>query len=297
MGEQFWWIYDAAAAAIVLICIFVMSKKGAIKGMMSLVCAGVALMIAFTASSAIANNLYESSIRAGNIKTISKDLEPGTVTKKLVEYLDGMDYNLKASGKKIDEMFASDKDFDQELYKYVNNINAKKVAEESEFLEKAHEGYAQIISSIIGRELSPYAAKESKQLVMNNPSYFKEIGSLNTEEGSQREAAALIADNYLAPTYHRLIRYISFMALFIFAGLLLFLIVKAFTGKEERVGAVSHIIGGLSGIGFAVVVLVVIAVMIRLYILLGSNEMMIFNKETLEKTYVFKHIYNIVADM
>lgn len=298
MGEQFWWIYDAALAGIILVFVFIMGKKGFAKALMSLVCTLVALVIAFTVSGAVSKGVYKSMMRPSTVKTITKDLYSDSVKGRLVDYINGLDYNLRAKPDKIAEIIEETSDLDYDLYTYANNLNGTKVAEESEFREELHGIYAQIVYDIVSKQFDPYVADNTKKLVMADTTPIIEIAKqLNEEGGGQKEAAYLIADNYIGPTYSKVFRYISFIALFVVILLLAFFIVKSFSDSIDSAGAVSHITGGLLGIGVGIMIAIVIAIVIQLNVLMGNDEMMLFNKDTIASTYVFKYIYNLVAGM
>ncbi|MBO4877859.1 MAG: hypothetical protein J5501_07625 [Ruminococcus sp.] len=299
MGEQFWWIYDAAIAAIILVFVFISSRKGLVKTAISLACSVLALVIAFSVSSAVSKGVYKTMIRPSTIKNVSKDLYSDSVKKRLVDQLNGLDYHLSVREDKITDLLNDENsDFDHEVYVYANNINAIKVAEEDEFKEELHKIYGQIIYELVAKNCDPYIAEAARNLTVADPSCFQQIGrELNEEEGGQREAAAIISDNYIAPTYSKVFRYISFIAMFVIVSLLAFFIVKSFSENIKSGEAVSHIVGGVLGIFIGIIVIIVIAVVIKLNVVLGNNEMMVFNKDTVDKTLVFKHIYNIVAGM
>jgi hypothetical protein len=40
-----------------------------------------------------------------------------------------------------------------------------------------------------------------------------------------------------------------------------------------------------------------IAVMVRLYVVFGSNKMLFFNHEAIDNTYIFKYVYDFVKSM
>ena len=298
MGEQFWWIYDAALAGVVLVFAFIMGRKGFAKALISLVCAIVALVIAFSVSGAISKGIYRSAMRASTVKTLSKDLYSDSVKNRLADYLGGLEYNLRVNTDKLTDIIEEAEDFDYELYKYANNLNGTKVAEEGIFRNKLHDIYAQIIYDLVSKEFDPYIADNAKELALDNPSPFAQIAKeLNEEGGGQKEAAHIIADNYIGPTYGKVFRYISFIALFAVVILLAFFIMKSFTESLDGGGAVSHIMGGILGVGIGVILLIVAGVVIQLNVLMGNNEMMLFNKDTLDSTIVFKYIFNIVSGM
>jgi preprotein translocase subunit SecF len=298
MGEQFWWIYDAALAGVVLVFAFVMGRKGMAKALISLVCTLLALVIAFSVSGAVSKGIYKTAMRPGAVKNLSKDLYSDSVKSRLAEYLSGLEYNLRIKNDKLTDIIENAEDLDSELYNYANNLNGTKVDEEGVFKNKLHEVYSQIIYDLVSKEFDPYIADHAKELVIDNPAPFAQIAKeLNEEGGGQKEAAHIIADNYIGPTYSKVFRYISFIAVFVVVLLLAFFIMKSFTESLSSGGAVSHIMGGILGIGIGIIILIVAGVVIKLNILMGNNEMMLFNKDTLDSTVVFKYIFNLVSGL
>ena len=59
----------------------------------------------------------------------------------------------------------------------------------------------------------------------------------------------------------------------------------------------AHVGGALIGIPKGIILCFAVAAVIRLYVVLGSDEMLFFNFNAIDKTYIFKHMYNNVADM
>ena len=60
---------------------------------------------------------------------------------------------------------------------------------------------------------------------------------------------------------------------------------------------VSNIVGGVLGIIKGGIIVFVIAAMVRLSVILGNDEMLFFNFDAIDKTIIFKHLYQIVLKM
>ncbi|MDE7226121.1 MAG: hypothetical protein K2N49_04600, partial [Ruminococcus sp.] len=94
-------------------------------------------------------------------------------------------------------------------------------------------------------------------------------------------------------------RLISFIILFLVLSVLIICSVNAFMSNREvsEPNISSHIIGGILGILTAVSVVFTIAVSVRLWAVMGSNEMIFFNNEAVGKTYVFRYFYDFAQTM
>ena len=118
------------------------------------------------------------------------------------------------------------------------------------------------------------------------------------DEDNFKPAAEYIVDNYLEAPYISEIKLIVFLVVTIFLVLITLLIETA-AGKNRQMepSIVTHAMSGLIGLFKGAVIVFVIAVMVRLYVVLGSNKMLFFNHDAIDKTYIFKYIYNIIKDM
>ncbi len=58
-----------------------------------------------------------------------------------------------------------------------------------------------------------------------------------------------------------------------------------------------HAVGGFLGIIEGAAILLMLAALVRALVIMGSDEMMIFNSDAVNKTFLFKHIYNLVLKL
>jgi uncharacterized membrane protein required for colicin V production len=298
MGAQFWWFYDVIVAAAILVCMFITIKRGIMKAAVSFVGFALALVVAFSLSSSLSDSLYSMAVRKSNIKKMDQSLEEDDYMDSLARYIENLGYNVSVDRGQLENICFSGEDIDTKLYTYVNNINGRKVDEESAFLNKLYEGYASIISGVISKQLSQYSAEYAAEMIRTNPGQFSRFMPLLKDPDTKRPAAEFIVDNYLAKPYISQIKLIVLIMMLIFFVIITIFIETA-AGKNNHMepSIITHTISGLIGLLKGVVVVVIITVMIRLYVVLGSNKMLFFNHEAIEKTWVFKYFYNFIKDM
>ncbi len=300
MGTQFWWFYDIIAGAVLLVCIFLSGRKGFMKGIVAALGLVIAAAAAFGISGAVADSLSGSTIKNSNAKKLEKCIDSSTFTDKYAAYLEGMGYSIRVDKNKLGNILDSDVQYDEAIAKYVNNINARKVEEDNDILlEKVHEGYAVVIGDIAEEALSKFAAETSAAIIRSDSSGMQELIPLLRDQENMHPAAGYIAEHYTSAAYGTLICLIAYLTAFIVLGALIVFGTNAFLGGRETSAASvsSHIIGGVAGIVSAAAIVFAIAVSVRLWAVMGNDEMLFFNNEAVEKSYVFKYFYEFAMKL
>lgn len=299
MGTQFWWFYDAAAAAIMLVCIFLGGKKGFMKSVFSAAGCILAAVIAFAVSGTAAESIYKGTIQDSNAKKIERNIESDTFVDKYADYLESMGYTIKVNKSRLEEIFGSDVQYDEAVVTYVNNVNARKADDEAVVLEKIHEGYAVVIGDIVSESLSKFAAETAAETIRTDSSGMQELIPLLMDSENHMPAAKYIAEKYTAAAYETIFGLAAFVILFIVLALLIICCIGAFAGSRDsgEVRTSSHVTGGIIGIISGAAVVFAAAAAVRLWAVMGSNEMLFFNNEAVGKTYVFKYFYDIITNL
>ncbi|MCR5600509.1 MAG: CvpA family protein [Ruminococcus sp.] len=298
MGVQFWWFYDVIAVAAVLVCVFLTVKRGLMKAAISLVGYVLAVVIALSASSSVANSFYEGSVRTNNIKKLDYNISNGDFYGDLATYLNNLGYDVYVDQFRLEAIGGSDEDIDNQIYTYLNNINNRVVAPEGIFMEKLHEGYAAVISDLIKKQLSEYSAEYAAEQIRNKPTAIYKYMKLVKDPDYKTPAAELLVDTYLEKPYKTQVRLVCLIFLLV-VFIVITIFVETIANRRDHIEAslVTNVISGLIGIAKGAVVVFLIAVMVRLYVVLGSNKMLFFNHEAIDNSYIFKYVYSFVADM
>ncbi|MBO5163863.1 MAG: hypothetical protein J6B75_05380 [Ruminococcus sp.] len=300
MGTQFWWFYDVMVGAVLLVCIFLSGRKGFMKGLVAALGLVIAAAAAFGISGAVADSIGGSAIKNGNAKKLEKCIDSSTFTDRYSAYLESMGYTIKVDKSKLENILDSDVQYDEAIAKYVNNINARKVEENDEILlEKIHEGYAVVIGDIAEEALNKFAAETAAETIRSDSSGMQELIPLLRDQENMRPAAGYIAEHYTSAAYETLISLIAYLTVFIVLGALIVFSANAFLGGRETspTSVSSNMIGGIAGIVVAGTVILAIAVVVRLWAVMGSDEMLFFNNEAVEKSYVFKYFYEFAMNL
>ncbi|MBQ9809165.1 MAG: hypothetical protein IJM55_09910 [Ruminococcus sp.] len=306
MGEEYWWFYDVIAVAAVAVSIYIAARKGLFKAGVSLTGYIIAFALALSLSSSIASGLYDSSVKTSNNKKLAKSVKSSRFLEKTADYLESLGYpNVDVRENKLQEIYSGKnkkKTFDEQIYDYINNMNANTVDRDTVFYDKLHEGYAQIISGIIADQLSEYPAEYAADLIREKPFTTDELIPLmidneQIENDTSKEAAEYISDKYLEKPYKTELRLAAFIIILVVLLALTIFIVRAVAGDDfNDLPVASHLVGGIIGAVKGVIILIGIAAMIRLYVLLGSDKMLFFNFKAIDNSHIFKYVYQFVTD-
>ncbi len=300
MGSQFWWFYDTMTLAIILVCAFIWGRKGAMKGVFAAVGGVLAVMLAFGVSGVVSDGLRQMTLKSGDVRKIEEQLTPDTFTDEMAVYLENMGYPIRVDRERLGEILdKTDVQYDEAIVKYINNINSSRLEKNTQVLvEKVHEGYAVAIGEIVGESVSKFAAETAAEEVRKNPGMMQELIPLMRQEVSTG-AANYIGENCTAPAYRTIFRLASFAVLFLVSWLALIAVIRSFAGNSggSASGAANHIIGAVMGAAAGAVAVLAVAAAVRLSAVLGSNEMLFFNNDVVDRSLIFKYFYGIIEKM
>ena len=130
MSESTWWIFDGMTAVVLIIFAVITAKRGLIKGVVSMAGFVLSVLLAVTVSGSVSGSMYKSVVRASSIKELNKIIDENTLTDKLSFELENMGYNMSVDQKKLRSILENSKSYDEDIYKFMNNNNGKKVDDE-----------------------------------------------------------------------------------------------------------------------------------------------------------------------
>lgn len=300
MGSQFWWFYDIVAAAVFLVCIFLAGKKGVLRGAIAAVGCVIALALALGISTGAADGVYQNTMRSSNIKKVAKVIRQDVFLYKYAAYLESLDANIDPSYDRLDAIFSSEnKNYDEQLSKYINNINGRRLYDDEETLRVVHEGYAVVIGELVSQSMNKYAAEVAMKEIRKNPETMQELIPMIhfREEGESVPPAKFITDNYTAPAYVTIYKLAGLLIVFILAFVFTLYMSYSIASKQEPSRPVEYIISGSTGIFTGAAIVFIIAAAVRLWAVLGSNEMLFFNNEVIDRSLIFKYFYSLVSKL
>lgn len=257
----------------------------------------VAAVMAVSISGGLGTSIHDDIVRGENAKKLNKTLEYTKFVSEVSTYL-STEYNRNVRTENLLKIYKSDKPFNKQIYNYINNINVAKATEEKEFLETIRNCYADFTRKIVDSELSSFAAETAARKILDDPESFNEIIPLLLNDETKMPAAQYIAENYTADAYIEVIRLITLLSILVTVIAVSLLLTKGFGNEYHHsdLPLASHAAGAFIGVLKGVVAVFAIAVVVRLNVILGNDNMLFFNFDAIENTYIFKYFYNLVTD-
>lgn len=299
MGSQFWWFYDVIVVAVALVCIFIGSRKGVMKGVFGFVSVIIAAVLAYVISGAVGDTVSSGLVCESNAKKISESIDESTFMTKYINYLENMGYSVSIDESKLGAALDKGEGMEEAVVFYLNSVNGHSLDKKEVLHEKIHEGYGIILSDIVSKSLNEFAAVKTKEIISEKPEMMEELIPMLRDEEQIFQASLYISKNMAAPAYNIIGRLVSYLVIFAVIALGFLLGINAFFSHKEvdAIGVVSHVAGGIFGLFTAAGIVFAIAVWVRVSAITGNNEMLFFNNDVVEKSYLFKYFYDFAMKM
>ncbi|MCQ2468182.1 MAG: CvpA family protein [Ruminococcus sp.] len=297
MDSNLWWIYDGGTAVILLSFIFITAKRGLAKAVASFVGFILSIVVAVALCNTVADSIYHTIIRSSNVKNLTKHMNNTKFVEMLDERLEDIGYSISVNQNKLETIIKNSDDYDNDIIDYLNKINGKKLDEKARLEFLLHDCYADILKAMISEELSPFCAESASRQVIDDPKEFEQLIPLFFDAETQTPAAEYICEHYVDEPYIYCFKLVVFIAFLGLIMLITFLITKS-VGKGETMETsfVSHAVSGILGMAKGAVFVIAIAVIIRISVVYGTNQLLFFENPAIEKTYVFKYIYEYITN-
>lgn len=110
---------------------------------------------------------------------------------------------------------------------------------------------------------------------------------------TRTELGDTVINNFVRPNCIVVIRTIAFVLIYsiVFAAMKFIASAAKLIDKIPIVGDVNSLLGGVAGLVEGILILFIFCLATRLIVSVFDGEVMIFNQETIEKTFIFKKVY------
>lgn len=299
MESQFWWFFDAAAISVLLISIYLSGKRGFSKTIFVIIGYILSITAASAFSGGAADIIYDKFAKQRCQTQIEAALADVSMTQKTKSFIENLGYGVTLDEEQIGEIFSSDGSVSEKLYEYVNSIEDRTVDTAEGFNENISEGFADIAESVLSENMHSYVSNCAAKLIEDDADGFGEVLRL-LQTGADDETAAYIEENYTADAVRDIIKVICFIIiLFVLTSAVRFISVRiGRSGEIHPLGYISeHALGGVLGIAEGIMIIFLAAVAVRIIVVLGNDEMMLFNSKAIDETFLFKRIYKLTMKL
>lgn len=297
MGSQFWWFYDILAVALALFIIYLNAKRGFKKNFLIIIGYVLSVVVTSVTSAMLAEPVYTGLIRESNLYAFDQVLSDYDGTAVIQNALDEQEYGARFDEKKIDIYLSPAKaDFEDELYRYVNQTCDYTVTTPTEFRNILRRAFIESFGSLMAKQMPLYARLSLEdKLADNDTLYVETMQHIYGETGSTRQITTYLEDTYVKDDCIRIINSFLFVAIFCCLMSLIAVLAKKL---EPRIyfniyPVVDHTAGGLLGILEALMLLCLLCIFLRLLFVTASDTMLVLNEETILKSRLFRYIYQL----
>lgn len=294
MGEKFAWFFDVILIGILLVCMYNGSKKGFVKSVLVVVAYFVAFFAAFFASKAITPTIYDKVVKTRSEKVIEQNMDNINIHNSVKGAIKAQKFDFEITDEQIDKILASGSDFAGSLEKVAKDAGSSLTKEDIESKSDKVFSTSVILDCIRGKipdnvyKQTETFLNKSKTSVddivkaLNNPS--KEEGAKELTEVAVKPLASLATNIILF--------FIFFIVFMVIIRIVLNIITKAIS-IVPIVGPLNSFLGLVLGIVQGLFIIFIIALLVKVIITTTNNQIIMFNETTLEKTKLFRLIYNL----
>lgn len=291
MGTNFWWIYDLICIAVIVLCVYGGAKKGFSKIIIMVIGCVVSIFLAFTVSKHSSQFIYDKFIKESSIKAVSEMIEEYSPAASVKEVIESQDYGAVVEESKIKSILASE-DSVERLYEYANQAAGSVVDTHENFVTTLTTGFTELFARQLGVKLPPYVTHELTDRISGNQELFVETTEMLMK--SPDKVPEYIEENFIRKPALKLIKaFVFIICYFIFMTIIRVVINRTFKfGLLNGFDRLDKAFGGILGLIQAAVVLVVLAVAVKILIHIAESSGSFISYETVEKTKLFRLIFD-----
>lgn len=290
MEDLFYQFYDILVIAVTAVIMYVSVKNGISKTFPLIIGYALSFFIAFGFSGKSADYIYREFFKEKNVEGICRNISGIDFSRQYKAYIDTLGYDFTADSRRLEQIFREGDNITEKAFQYFNSLEAD-FDDEKSFQEKFRRGYQTVLFDALEYDI-PSSEPEYSDLTQEQ---FDESIKMMYNDDIMLNAL-YIEENFtgiytvsLIRTVSLIIIAVAFMAVFgIFSDRFIIPHIKSF-------GITDHTLGIISGLTGTAVSMIIISGLVVILLNTGNGEMILFNTQTIEKTRIFRHIYNTIV--
>lgn len=282
------YLFDAAVAVILILCVIFSAKKGAFRTLISFGIHMVCFIVAFFLTAILGENIYYNYVQDGVISNIEESTVNFSISDELKEYYKNATVGITLSDRQAESILSDTENMDSRLAKAVNYSDSSYTAEDGR----------DALFSLLNENLQ---SRMTKNMPPCGNKFFDETGESKNEmfglismlDSDMKGAVKYIEEHCVRD---RMIRFVK-LVLFVIGSLVLIVIAKlvtSFVFRNDSSGASGTsdaVLGALTGLLVAAVICVSAAMLCRMLVYAGVTASF-FSDEALDNTLIFRYLYN-----
>ncbi|MGN0613004.1 MAG: CvpA family protein [Porcipelethomonas sp.] len=293
MGENFWWVFDAAVVLITIVCVWRCSKKGFSRIIVTAIGCVVSIAAAMAVSKSTAGFIYDNFFKEKNIEAVQtaiKDYHPEDAIKGIIESneLSGV-----LSNEDIKNILNGNNSLNM-LYEYANSRASNILDSQENFKSDIISGFAESFAAQVGVSLPPYVIEEITSHIGDNEELF--LSTVDMLINYPGKVPQFVEENYIREPAKRIISAAVFLIVFFVLMTIILLVVSRSVdfGLLNGYDRLDRFAGGVMGLIEAVAIIMIIGVAVKIMINISESENSFISMNTVENTKLFRHFYKFL---
>lgn len=294
MNSNLSWFFDIFAIALLLVFLYTGGKRGFVKSILLITGYIISLRIAFLVINSASPVIYDKYVKTKVVSIVEKQLGDVDVVTEIQRAINNSfaDTGISVDKEKIKDIISSNSgNIGKDIETYINANNKDVNISSDEINQNIQDIYNNSIVEKFISSIPTYINNNDYQNAHSTTTINKTLKALT---GTKEDAASYIEKSFLRNNLIIVLRSIIFVIVFIISLFVVRLLTRALSivNKIPLVGPVNTFLGMIFGLLQGLVVIYIIALIIHAVIALSSNQMLVFNSNTIGNTIFFKHIYD-----
>ncbi|MDE5946870.1 MAG: CvpA family protein [Oscillospiraceae bacterium] len=289
MENLFYHFYDLFIIVLTLVTIFVSVKRGFSRTFIIIIGYILSIFVSYKLNDILSKSLYSNYVEEKNISIINENISRINFSQQYKVYIDSFGYNIAIDVNKLDEILMSGENTSEKVYDYCSGLNGEAISDKDLFMQKVNRGYINILSDYLktdipslcfqNYDLSQELFDESIKMMYNNDKMLN---------------ASYIEENFIRKPVLSFIKTAMFIVIFSVIMIIFKYLASAIEDRNliPAFGIVDHTLGLVNGIIETAILILIFTLIFKMLVNIGNDEMILFRTEDIEKTKIFKHIYN-----
>jgi len=288
LEDLFYQFYDVLVIVLALVFIYTSVKRGISKTLLTITGYFLGIVIASKTCGAVSEKIYSGFIQSRNTEIIYENISDIDFSRQYKAYSECLGYGIIVNSEKLDEIFRNGENITEKTYNYFSSLK-KDFDSQKSFSEKFEKGCRDILFDALKPDIPSFIIENPD---FPTPVFDESIRMMYNNDMTLR--AVYIEENFTRASSLLFIRTVLFIIIMSATVIIAETISDRFS-FIPYFGIADNILGVFSGIAKTAVILIIISEILVLLINAGNDEIFLLNSSEIEKTRIFKYIYNTVT--
>ena len=281
MGTQFWWFFDVIIVSIAFGVFYSAVSRGIRKGLFSFVSLALAVVLGWFGSQFLTPRVYEELFQDSIRTAVSNQLQQE-------------EWDIYGAAADSILISQEDADWDEEEMRRIQEKAEKK--QNTDYDERYITAISNAAEAQILTAKKPHSTERLQTVFKeDHDAFYHFLEYLDQDDPDA--AAALIEVKWYHSGYQTLVR----CALFLLIEILMLIISGIISSmnkhdEDAEVGKADRLLAVPVGLVEACCYVLIAAIAVQFLVVLTDSQMLLFNSDTIQKTRIFRYIYDFVSN-